>query len=206
MAKSDFIPRSDAQFIIWHNQFREALASVGASVGVTAADLQAVSSDNTALTAAVGRAASASAAALQANNQKTVTRSTVEANVRFLARQIKAQKGYSTALGQQLGLEGVSATIDLSAARPRLTATAQPHGVVELQFNKSQSDGVNLYASREGDAGFVFLARDTASPYVDNRPLLVAGKPEVRQYKAIYVVNDAEIGQSSAEVTVTVAP
>src|SRR5438552_15953812 len=42
--------------------------------------------------------------------------------------------------------------------------------VVELDFGKSISDGVNIYAERDGDADFVFLARYTASPYIDNRP------------------------------------
>jgi len=58
----------------------------------------------------------------------------------------------------------------------------------------------------DGDADFVFLARDTASPYIDNRPLLVATKPELREYKAIYVQCDAEIGLFSDEVVVNCAP
>src|SRR5260370_22170167 len=83
-------------------------------------------------------------------------------------------------------------------------------GVVELDFEKSISDGVNMnpesfrgYAKRDGDADFVFLAcraevrqrraRDTASPYIDHRSLLVATKPELREYKAVYVQSDAEI-------------
>src|SRR5260370_38450681 len=77
-----------------------------------------------------------------------------------------------------------------------------PGGVVELDFDKSISDGVNMDPERfRGD--FVFLARDTApaapksdegwSPYIDNRPLLVATKPELREYKAVYVLSDAEI-------------
>ncbi len=52
----------------------------------------------------------------------------------------------------------------------------------------------------------VFLARDTASPYVDNRPLQVAGKLEVREYRAIYVVSDAEIGSLSDEAVITATP
>ena len=52
----------------------------------------------------------------------------------------------------------------------------------------------------------VFLARGTASPYVDNRPLLVAGKPEVREYRALYVVADAEIGNPSDEAVITATP
>src|SRR6266536_2813143 len=77
--------------------------------------------------------------------------------------------------------------------------------VVELDFDKSISDGVNMNPeSFRGD--FVFFARDTASPYIDNRPLLVATKPELREYKAVYVLSDAEIGLFSDEVVVNCAP
>jgi hypothetical protein len=40
----------------------------------------------------------------------------------------------------------------------------------------------------------------------NNRPLLAAGKPELREYKAVYVVSDAEIGLFSDEVVVNCAP
>jgi hypothetical protein len=45
-----------------------------------------------------------------------------------------------------------------------------------------------------------------AGHYIDNRDLLVPGKPEVRRYKAIYVVGDDETGYFSDEVVVTVQP
>jgi hypothetical protein len=71
-------------------------------------------------------------------------------------------------------------------------------------------------SGRDGDADFVFLARDTApalpksdeggSPYIDNRPLLVATKPELREYKCVYVLNDEEIGLFSDKVVVNCAP
>ena len=48
--------------------------------------------------------------------------------------------------------------------------------MVELDFDKSISDGVNIYAKRDGDADFVFLARDTASPYIDNPPLVATNR------------------------------
>ena len=80
-------------------------------------------------------------------------------------------------------------------------------------------------SGRHGDADFVFLAcraevgrrraRATAlaapesdgggSPYIDNRPLLVATKSELREYKAVYVQSDAEIGLFSDEVAVNCA-
>jgi len=79
-------------------------------------------------------------------------------------------------------------------------------GVVHLDFDKSTSDAVNIYAKRGDEADFSFLARHTASPYIDNRPLLVATKPELREYKAVYVQSDAEIGLFSDEVVVNCAP
>ena len=42
--------------------------------------------------------------------------------------------------------------------------------------------------------------------FIPNRPCLAAGQPEVHQYHAIYVVNEAENGQTSDEVVVTCQP
>ena len=50
------------------------------------------------------------------------------------------------------------------------------------------------------------MAHDTSPTYVDNRPLLVAGKPELREYKAVFVVGDVEVSQFSDEITVNCAP
>jgi hypothetical protein len=55
-----------------------------------------------------------------------------------------------------------------------------------------------------GNTHFKFLA--TVPPYVDNRPMLVAGKPELREYKAVFVVGDQEVSQFSDEITVNCAP
>ena len=119
---------------------------------------------------------------------------------------LPAHPAYTVALGSLLGIEGVQDTTDLTTSKPTLTGIDQTGRVVELDFDKRISDGVNIYAKRDGDADFVFLARDTASPYIDNRPLLVATKPELCEYKAVYVQNGAEIGLFSDEVVVNCAP
>ena len=46
---------------------------------------------------------------------------------------------------------------------------AQGGSAVEIGFNKSTSKGVNLYCQCDSHTTPVFLARDTNSPYVDNR-------------------------------------
>ena len=110
-------------------------------------------------------------------------------------------RAVATVAGWRVGLQKRRNRI-----HPTLTGTPQPDGVVELDFSKEGSDGVNIYCQRDGDATFVFLARDTSSPYVDNRPLLVAGKPEVRRYRCRYIIGDQEVGLPSDEVVVTAQP
>ena len=96
--------------------------------------------------------------------------------------------------------------IDLSSRQPDITGNDRTGGQVEIGFNKLTSDGENIYSKREGDADFIFLARDTQTPYLDNRPLKVPGKPEIREYKAMFVVGDQEIDLFRDEVVVKCAP
>jgi len=206
MPRNDYLPKSDSDLVVWHDRFKTAATGIGATLGIFAVDLTEVGNDNTALRNRVNASATATAAAQQAARDRQTTRKTVEDNIRRLARRLKAHKNYTAALGEQLGIEGAEDTTDLTTAKPKLTAVAKLGGQVELQFSKSKADGVNLYSQRDGDGGMTFLARDTHSPYVDKRPLLVAGKPEVRHYKAVYIYNDAEIGQPSDVVVVTCQP
>ncbi|MDD5036920.1 MAG: hypothetical protein PHE55_19515 [Methylococcaceae bacterium] len=122
------------------------------------------------------------------------------------ARHIKALSTYTSSLGMLLGIEGSEDTTDLSSAKPTLSATDLGGGKVELSFNKNKRDGVNIYGRREGDPDFVFLGRDLSSPFIDNRPMLTPGKPELRYFKAVYVMGDDEIGQFSDVVTVNCTP
>jgi hypothetical protein len=206
MAKQDYIPKPDNDFLIWHDQYKTAVLADAGTFGLTGADTNAVTNDNSALHTKITVANNTAAVAKQATADKTATRGTVESNVRALTRRIKAHPAYTVALGQQLGIEGAQDTTDLSTSKPDLSGTDQTGGNVELDFSKSTSDGVNLYGKRDNDADFVFLARDTSSPYVDNRPLLTAGKPELRHYKAVYVSGDAEIGLFSDDVIVNCQP
>ena len=65
--------------------------------------------------------------------------------------------------------------------------------VIERDFNLANSEGVNIYSRRQGDTDFKFLARDTSPTYVDNRALLDPTKPEIREYKAVFVVSDYKL-------------
>jgi ribosomal protein L21 len=193
-------------FVGWHDRLKVAATAIGAVLGITADDLTEIGADNTAIHTKVTAAATANVAAKQATRDKDETLAAVKARVRKFAKRVLGHRDYTEAQGIQLGIVGEEDTTDMTVAQPVLVANPLPHGAVEIAFNKSKADGVNLYSQRDGDSGFVFLARDTSSPYVDNRPLLVPGKPEVRKYRGIYVVNDAEVGLTSDDVTAVCQP
>ena len=45
-----------------------------------------------------------------------------------------------------------------------------------------------------------------SSPFIDDRPPLEAGKPEVREYRARYILRDQATGEWSDIVTATFVP
>lgn len=206
MAQNDFIPRQDPNFLIWHDQFKTFVTANIATFGLAAGDATQVNTDNTDVHARIATATSTSNIAEQATADKNTSRFNVEKHARALARRIKAHPAYTAALGALGGIEGPEDSTNLSTSKPTLNGTAKAAGAAELGFNKSISDGISLYSKRGTEADFSFLARDTSSPYLDNRPLLVAGQPELREYKAVYFQNDAEIGLFSDEVVVNCAP
>ncbi len=60
---------------------------------------------------------------------------------------------------------------------------------------------MNIYARPTGTSQWQYLARDNNSPYDDERPL-ANGQPEMREYMAIGVVGDEEVGQPSDIISV----
>jgi len=206
MPRNDYIPYRDNDLLVWHDNFLAGATAHATEFGLTPADITAITTDNENLHASITGHFTAMAAARNTTAAKDATVKTAVGHVRAYARRMKAAPGYDTALGETLGIEGPEDTTDLSSAQPTLKGRSMDGGVVEIAFNKSKSDGINLYSMRDGESGFVFLARDTASPYLDNRPLLVAGKPEVRQHRAKYVLSDQEIGSYSDEMVITCAP
>ncbi len=206
MAKSDYFPRPDSELLVWHDRFKVNLAARQAELNLTAEDIATVDHDNLELHAKITEANAVAAAAKHATADKAASRASIENKVRALVRRIKAHPTYSEALGNLLGIVGAENTTDLSSAKPVLNGVDHTGGVVVLSFIKSKSDGINIYCQREGEPDFVFLARDTAPRYIDNRPLLVPGKPELRRYTAVYVVKDLETGLYSDELVVNCAP
>lgn len=206
MAKSDYFPRSDGELLIWHDRFIVNLAVLQAELGLSDEDIANCKRQNEELHSVVSESNVAVAASHHAMSKKKAHHSAFETSSRAFNRRLKAHPNYTDAIGNLLGLVGAEISTDLSDSKPTLKAVDQTGGVVLLSFQKYQSDGVNIYSQRENESEFMFLARGTQTRYLDNRLLLVANKPELRRYTAVYVLKDQEIGQYSDELVINCAP
>jgi hypothetical protein len=82
--------------------------------------------------------------------------------------------------------------------KPKLVA-----GGVSLGFKNHGLYPVSIYSRYPGDADWQLIGREIKSPFIDKRPLRVAGQPEIREYMALYNNIKHDIGCMSAIVEVT---
>ncbi len=122
-----------------------------------------------------------------------------------LTAKMKLSPGYTDAIGTDLGIIG-SAETEKSVPK-FLTEMLQGAGsqCVKLTFYKYGHVGVYI-ESRRGSGTWEFLAIDTESPYEDERPLLVASTPEVREYRMRFWDKGTPNGDWTDVVKVTVSP
>ncbi len=204
MKKKPFMPPQQAQYVLWHDNLK-ATATV-AVPGVTVEDVTAIASDNTAIHAKMTVANAADKAASAAHADLNAAIATSKTHARPMIKNVKNNAAYTVPQGKLMGIEGPDDPTDMTQEAPSLNANVKTSGVVELGFNKKLAEGVHIQSKLDSDAGFTLLASETHSPYVDNRPLQVAGKPETRHYRAVFFIGKAEIGLMSDVVTVAAQP
>ena len=127
----------------------------------------------------------------------------VMGRIRAAVQRIKNQPGYTDAVGEQLQVVSSKADeLNPATAKPPFDGTPSV-GKVTLDWTKGEFDGVVIEGKRGAETVYTLLDKDFKSPFEDVRPNLVAGQPEVRRYRMIYLLDDAVVGTYSDEVSVT---
>lgn len=117
--------------------------------------------------------------------------------IRAAVKRAKTSAGCTPAIQMQLDWVGESHEIDLDTARPTITLEAQ-RGRVKIDGRKPGFEAVSIYCRKKGDVEWRLIAvRKRKFPYYDEAPLAVPGTPEVREYMAIGIIADEEVGQPS---------
>src|SRR6266566_6649500 len=149
----------------WHEQFKTSVLANAATFSLVAADTTDVTNDNTDYNAKVTNQVTTTNTAKQATADLGTSRTTAEKHARALVKRIKAHPAYTAAFGNLLGIVGPEDTTDISTLKPEITGEAKKGGVVEIDFNLANSEGVNMnpesfrgYSRRNGDTDFKFLA------------------------------------------------
>jgi hypothetical protein len=192
----DFIPRSDAQRIPWLTNLKDKIAQFGPVFGLTTAEISSVQANCTTCIAKINAVAAAKTALASAVTSKNQIDKNELAQLRTLIGRWKSHTAYSDAIGETLAIKSTAAEIDLLQYKAHITAEVVGN-LVRIRFTKKGADGVNIYHRRKGSAAWVFLARDTKSPYDDHIVLQTPGVPEHYEYRAFGVIDDTEIGQPS---------
>jgi hypothetical protein len=130
----------------------------------------------------------------------------IEARFRALVKLIKANPAYNTAMGQALGIEGPQQTPpDLTTIQPEIDVYINGANVfVDWNWGGyvNYLDMCEIQVDRGDGKGFVALAFDTTPGYTDPAPIPAA--PVKWTYRAIYRVNDAQVGLWSKLVSLIV--
>ncbi|MFN0080614.1 MAG: hypothetical protein ACKVY0_29450 [Prosthecobacter sp.] len=125
---------------------------------------------------------------------------------RDLVKRLKAIKNYTPPIGQALGIEGtVQAGPDLAIIQAIIALSIIGNAVLiswGWQGFSAFLDMLELQVDRGDGKGFVFLTYDTTPNYTDTTPL--PATPTKWKYRAIYRVGDAQVGQWSNTVEITV--
>jgi hypothetical protein len=114
---------------------------------------------------------------------------------RFIGK-MKSSASYNAALGAQLGIIGTAVAIDVTELKPllKLKTTA---GLVRISFVKQHMPGISIYSKQRGAETWQKIAQVSHSPFLDVRSLAEAGKPEAREYMALFHDGNTEVGQES---------
>jgi len=207
---NDPIGGTQDAFIAKHDLLKAGLTVPAVvALNISPADQATITADNTDMHAKKGASDIANAAAQQATKDKLSSLDTGEANYRLVRQHIMKAPGYTQGIGELLGLERpvtvLAAEMSTDGPQPVLRGKPLETGGAEVKSNKAGAEAVDLYCKRDTDADFVRLDRVLHFPYIDNRPLLVAGKPEKRDYKGLFIRQNQPYGKMSAVITVVVS-
>ncbi|HZH98043.1 MAG TPA: hypothetical protein VEX38_03655 [Fimbriimonadaceae bacterium] len=225
----NYLPATDAQLLLWLNNFREKVQMYSGSLGLDANDLLAIEADYKAyaymlaqIEALKGevqtrvdfkdvlRDGPDTGASLPfpgnivfAEHPSVTPRPGILPRVLMIIRHVQSQPGYTAQIGRELGLEPVGLD-EVPIAPTGIIPTAED-GLVRLEYVVGPHDGVLIEGKRADELAWTPLAITFTHPFIDSRPNLVPGVAESRSYRLRYVDGTECCGEYSEEITV-VAP
>jgi len=121
-----------------------------------------------------------------------------------LVASIKTNSAYTEQMGIDMKIIGTDIVINWLTAQPTKVKVQSSAGVVHGSFLKGQASGGRIECKRATETVFTTLTNVSGAKFIDDRPNLVAGQAETRQYRVWYLLNNVVKGVVSAVVTITI--
>ena len=224
MPKSYYLPPEDAARCPWLNNFYTKLPTYAAAIGVTTTETVSVGADNLFWSYVCDARNQFNQFAKDWTAYKNAARNgpklgamptppvlatlpamvepDIFGRITALVARIKAHPGYTEAIGHDLDIIGDEQTKDLKVVKPVLKLTLQA-GHPNVGWKKSGMGSLEIHVDR-GNGVFAYLATDTVPDYVDTAALPAAGTSAVWKYKAMYRLNDEQVGEWSDVASISV--
>ena len=206
MAKKDYIPDSAKNVRDWTKNYLDEIDAIATRIAWPAASVTALKARLTHLHDAAQTVLDRQNELDNATGMLAHVKGEEVPEIRLDTNNLKTTRGFNDGDARTLDVSTGTSSFDPAAAKPILTADSK-RGLVSLMVKKLGADAVNLYSRLTGDASWKLLvAKRTHFPYEDTSPPATAGQPEEREYQAIAVVGDDEVGDPSDIVSAIFRP
>jgi hypothetical protein len=200
-----FIPVKDSELLGWAINYDNKITVAGPLIGLTPAQVTDQKDKITVVIGALNKVIQKTTEKAEAVTAKNLARQNELQDVVDAMVACKRNSLFTENIGRELGVIASVVTPLKATLAPRITATSYPAGV-EIRFKKRGQTGVHIFCRPKGGNGeWEQIAKETKSPYLDTRSLVVAGNPEAREYMAICFAGSEMVGQQSDIVSVAFA-
>ncbi len=199
----DIIPDSHANRLAFLINLKQQIAADAAALNLDANALAAANAILDPLIAAYQALVMAEQTVVTANANAAQLFAQQNDPLRALINNLKANPKFTDGMGAAMQIFTKSGAPQPAQTKPKIKAESQP-GHVRITGSKDYAELVNIYMRLVGTAAWTLVGiRRKKFPFDDQTPLKVPGVPEAREYEAIGVIGDNEVGQASDIVQVT---
>ena len=196
-----YFPTTRASLIAWIKNAIVKLPAEAAKINEPAADTAAIVDDLQSLLNAYDAAELANANARAAVASMLATEKLISRKTKSFIQRLKGNPLCTEETQKILQIAGAPAQKDMTNFTPAITAV-QTGSRIRINFKRKQMHALNIYGRLAGEINFTLLATITSSPFFDVRLLAKEGVTEMREYYAMAVQNNEEVGKPSAIVAV----
>ena len=128
------------------------------------------------------------------------------ARIRDFLQTLKRKQAWNAAIEADFRLTRLVSEVEVGPAKPSAKAKPTAGAVVECSWKRGPFDAIVIEWKLANGSTWNSLGTILGSRYTHTAPLAVAGQPEVRHYRFRYVLNNAQVGEWSDLLSVTMKP